>query len=229
MSTNAILSSYYTTKPDPQRNTYVRKDDLNKMANWYFSVASHRLNAVVFYDDLSPTFIEWYQRDHIQFEHRSLGKYSVNDERFLGYLDYVTAHPNLTRLFMTDLFDVQFLGDPFSVFDDEQYDLYIGSEDSLPGKWLAHKYKISYGRLYHADKPVLNAGIIGGNRQPILDLLSLMAHEFRRIDSCQNINMAVFNKCVYDLFAPKRILTGYPLHSRFGHYEKTGAFLIKHK
>jgi hypothetical protein len=130
---------------------------------------------------------------------------------------------------MTDLFDVDFLGDPFSLFDDEKFDLYVGTEDSLPGTWLKYKYMQSYGKLYYADKPVLNAGIIGGNRQPIVKLLSRMVDDFRQINSCKNVNMAVFNKCVYDLFDEKRILKGYPLHSRFKRYEKTGPFYIRHK
>jgi len=229
MKASSILTSYFTTKPDPQRNEYSSKDDFSKMINWYFSIVSNRLNAVVFYDDLSPTFIRKYERENILFEHYSIGKYSINDERFFCYLDYIISRPNLSRLFMTDLFDVDFLGDPFSLFDDEKFDLYIGTEDSLPGTWLKYKYMQSYGRLHYTDKPVLNAGIIGGNRQPIVKLLSRMVDDFRRINSCKNVNMAVFNKCVYDLFDEKRILKGYPLHSRFKRYEKTGPFYIRHK
>lgn len=44
-----------------------------------------------------------------------------------------------------------------------------------------------------------------------------------------NVNMAVYNKCVYDIFDKQRIMWGNPLNSRFKAYEASGDFAIRHK
>ena len=70
---------------------------------------------------------------------------SYNDERFYCFRDYLERDKNIKRLFHTDLFDVEFHGNPFKIFE-QGYDLYLGSE---PGsrhafRWFIRKAKKTY-------------------------------------------------------------------------------------
>jgi hypothetical protein len=73
----------------------------------------------------------------------------------------------------------------------------------------------------------LNCGAIGGARNNILRLLKAMLADFDRVSSSNCVDMAVFNKCVYDLFYG-RILHGKPVAGRFRGRDN-GVYCIKHK
>lgn len=127
------------------------------------------------HDQLSESFIEKWSRPEVHFEPFALKTpRSVIDERYLCYPQYLEANPDIERVFMLDLFDIEFFSKPFDLIDDEHYDC-------------------------------------GGNRKSVIKLLDTMNAVFDALTQwgeLANLNMAIVNKCLYDLFDPTRIMYG---------------------
>lgn len=260
-TTDIVFTTYFTGKPDPQtgakrkRNlikhlkTRIRSyiggaqrelpgvagpDEFERIRLWYESLQKVGCTAVIFHDELSPGFTEQWTCPAVGFERYALKTpRSVNDERYLCYLEYLQAHPEIQRIFMLDLFDIEFFSNPFDLFDDARYDIYCGGDAGEYNDKLNRKKMVAaFGEAHYEGQIKLNAGVCGGNRDVIMALLQRMQSEFDRLTAAgdrQNLNMAVFNKCVYDLHTPERIMYGYPLNSRFKRYERHGNFALRHK
>jgi len=232
-----ILSNYFTGKNDPQRGGVNQQepDRFENMKGWYESLLAHRLHGVIFHDQLSEAFIRGYTNEYVRFERYELQRaYSLNDDRFFCWQEWLLQHEEVESLFCTDLFDVDFLGNPFSLMDPLRYDLYCGDDNGeTMQEWVNDRMTWAYGRTFHAGKIKLVAGIIGGTRENMLRLFQAMTRDFEQAKQARrkgkNINMGVFNKCVHDLFDQDRILFGPPLNSRFRKYEAEGDFIIRHK
>jgi hypothetical protein len=187
------------------------------------------LNGIIFHDKLSDDFVNTYENENIRFIRYEVGSRSNNDERFICYYAYLLERKDVGKVLLTDLFDVEIKKNPFEIIDKKK-DFYLGSEEARNNKrWMKRIYRKAYGEIYYGSKKLLNAGIIGGRYENVIGLLGKMIKEFDKIDSEVNANMAVLNKCVYDLTSEERILTGRPLHSLYKKYEKNGDYYIKHK
>lgn len=260
-ASDVIFTTYFTGKPDPQsgakrkRNlfkhfkTWARSrrggaqrelpgiagpDEFERIELWYDSLQKVGCNAVIFHDELSKPFTEKWTRSAVKFEHYTLKTpRSVNDERYQCYLEYLEMHPEIERVFMLDLFDIEFFSNPFDLIDDDRYDICCGGDaGEYNDKMNRQKMVAAFGQAYYEDQIKLNAGICGGNREPVMALLRTMVAVFDDLTEqgeLANLNMAIFNKCVYDLHAADRILYGYPLNSRFKKYERSGDFALRHK
>ena len=224
------MTTYFCARPDPQRSQRrVARDSFGLMAGWRSDIQRLHLPAVVFHDALSCEFTDGLADHLLSFRRwpRRI-RASTNDDRFYCYREYLLAHREIERVFMTDLFDVRILRNPFELVSDS-HDLWVGSEPDLR-KCLVRRYQQAYGEAgaeFLRGQPVLNAGILGGSRCKVLCLLDLMIEAFSRIDRKLNANMAVFNMCIHQ--SGMRYFTGPPLHSVFKAYEKSGDFYIKHK
>lgn len=261
MGSDVVLTTYLIGKPDPQSRskrsgdilrrikTLVRSrrggaaaelpgppgaDEFDRMRIWYESLGRVGGSGVIFHDCLSPAFVDRWTAPHVRFEPYALKTpRSVNDERYLCYLEWIEAHPGAERIFLLDLFDVEFFRNPFALMDPARYDLYCGGN---PGEFNNEqnrdKMMLAFGRPHYEGEIKLHAGTCGGTRDAILRLLRRMVETFDELTArgrMGNLNMAVYNKCVYDLFDKRRILHGYPLNSRFKKYERSGDFAIRHK
>ena len=233
---DTIFSSYFVTKEDPQRHKVHAGHDFGKMKQWYNSVNELGLNGVIFQDHMVDSFIEEYWTENIKFAFTQLGSRSVNDESYYSYYDYLSNHPEIDRVFMTDLFDVRFFRDPFELFRDN-YQLYIGDEQGTIGEngWMQEKYRrmvectdlVEPETIY--SKPVLNSGIIGGKRDQVLLVIENMLCWFEELPDKLNMNMPVLNLVVRKHFDEEEIMHGFPLNSLYKEYEEEGDFYIKHK
>lgn len=231
-----ILTTYFTQKEDPQRiGVHHESDQFGKIQKWYESVTRLGMHAVIFHDGLSREFTEQYTNDNVQFVPYSLqtGR-SLNDERFYCYRDFLRAHPEVEQVFMTDLFDVDFLRNPFNLIDEGKYDFYAqeGMGGLLNGKkrYAANQMKCVYGRVFYPDRVSLNAGIIGGRRDKVLALLELMTTDLSGDEKGHNTHTGVFNRRIHDVCPDAtRICYGFPLHSEFKKYEEDQDFYIRHK
>lgn len=261
MNPDVIFTTYFTGKTDPQinskrkRNLFKRlkmwirskrggaeteipgvakKDEFERIRLWYESLISVGCHAVIFHDELSAEFTEQWSRPEVKFEQYDLQTArSLNDERYYCYIDYLKKHPEIQRVFMLDLFDIEFYRNPFDLIDPDHFDICCGGDaGEYNNKRNGEKMLQAYSQLHYEGKIKLNAGICGGDRDNVMRLLERMLEDFDSLTSrgvMTNLNMAVFNKCVYDLFDSDRILYGYPLNSRFKKYEKEGNFALRHK
>ncbi len=256
-----VLTTYFTGKADPQQRsrgkynvlkkakTWLKSqrggaaaekagvaaiDDFERIEIWYNSLLKVGCHGVIFYDQLSPAFVQQWTRPEITFVHYSLcTPRSLNDERYYCYRDYLLKHAEIQRIFMLDLFDVEFFANPFELIDDTRFDILCGGDPGEYNDKMNREKMISaFGEPHYEAQIKLHAGTCGGSRHSILKLLDALVIEFDRLTEAgnlDNLNMAVYNKCVYDLFPTERILYGNPLNSRFKGYEKSGNFAIRHK
>jgi len=261
VNSDIIFTTYFTGKPDPQASskrksnvikhlkTWLRStrggavaelpgiagpDEFERIEIWYNSLLKVGCHAVIFHDQLSEGFIQQWQRDEVRFEHYPLQTpRSVNDERYQCYYQYLQSHPEVKRVFMMDLFDIEFFRNPFQLFDNENIEVFCGGDaDQYNNKLNREKMVRAFGAPYYEDQVKLNAGILGGQRDTIMPLLETMIDVFNGLTDAgelANLNMAVFNKCVYDNHQANKIMTGYPLNSRFKKYERSGNFALRHK
>ena len=209
-------------------------DDFERIQIWYDSLLKVGCKGVIFHDCLSDWFIEKWARPEVEFVRYDLvTERSINDERYYCYLQYLQSNSRIKRAFLLDLFDVEFFRNPFDLIDDDVYDIYCGGD---PGeyndKMNREKMIATYGKPHYESEIKLHAGTCGGNRANLERLLLEMTDTFDSLTAkgtMDNVNMAVFNKCVYDKFSKDRIMWGNPLNSRFKAYEASGNFAIRHK
>jgi hypothetical protein len=211
---SVVVSTCFTSRLDPQRRIGHPADSFELMRVWYESIHRVGVRGLIFHDQLSDAFIATHRSELVDFaHHQPISRRSVNDERFICYLDWLYAHPEVDNVFMLDLYCG---GDP-GEFNDK----------FNRGRMIA-----AYGHPHHEHEIKLHAGTAGGRWAAVIRLLEYMREEFAKLDAAgnfENLNMPVFNKSVYDLFASDRILKGYPLNSRFKQFERSGDFAIRHK
>ena len=225
---DVILTSYFTTKADPQRHRKLRCNHFEYMMDWYWSVMDNDLQAIIFHDGMNEKFMQKIRTKQIQFVPVTLSSHSTNDERFFAYLTYLKQNPHLQRVFMTDISDVKFQHNPFELMDILGDYLYIGSDIDLFPKiasmgWLTKRMATCFGvgSLEHRVvdhikmlSHVYNAGVIGGSRHIVMEFLKKVTEILERTPSYSNCNMAVVN-FVAQYYFRERLFTGFPLTSRF--------------
>jgi hypothetical protein len=73
-----------TSKKDPQRAIYQPNDNYDYIKPWYETMIKQDMHGIIFYDKLSDEFITEHQTHKIIFKKCTIGKYSINDERFIN-------------------------------------------------------------------------------------------------------------------------------------------------
>lgn len=235
------MSTYFTSRPHPMYGFTVERDSRRYMADWYSSMQRLGLRGVVFHDGLSSDFVREMETPSIGFcevASESI-KYPLNDQRFIVYRQYLQSHPEVERVFLTDLSDVRVASDPFPQLSPHR--VYVGSQPGslMPRNGDGCKYVderlqaagAPYSRFIEqlaspsdSDRqqqpiPVLNAGILGGFREKVIEVLDFIVQYLESIDKRhENLNMGLFNYVLYSHFR-EQLVAGPPVHSIFGGYE----------
>lgn len=213
-----------------------KPDNFELISGWYNSVLSSGINqAVIFHDECSNEFIEKYTTNVIKFYRwDSHIRKSYNDDRFFAYLDFMKKNSEISEVIFTDLFDVQVIKNPFELMrNNNEYDLYSGSEILTNGssQWMIKKHKEANLPLpksnYILGKFLYNAGIIGGPRSVIMNLLEEMTNMISNLSNDLNINMPIYNLAIEKLNL--RVYSGHPLHNVFRSHINQGGCYILHK
>lgn len=229
---DTVITCYFTKKHDPLRKNHHPSDSDEILGPWSKSLKQNRIKGLVFCDSLSEEFKNRYRDEYLDFVDYELHTgWSINDERFLAYYNFLKEHDEYKRILFTDLFDVLFFKNPFKLIIKPDV-LYAGDNMSKPIKrnnFVSKKMNHAYGKVFYGNELTINAGVIGGYRNSMLKLLEKMVDDFYNINGNKNLNMAVFNKNGYELFGRNKIQIGPPLTSRLKRYEKRGNFAVKHK
>ena len=237
-----IFTTYFTSMVDPQRGRGRKPDQFQYMRNWYESVNLLGLRAVVFHDNLSPQFVHKLTNENVSFIRvSSLRNRSTNDARFYLYLSYLQTHPEVRRVFLTDISDVVFQRNPFELVDLLGDWLYIGTDinyfpdlDSMP--WMATrlikcfgKWSVKQGSVRRVLKmrTVFNAGVIGGQRAKMLAALQHITQTLDHTPHEHNCNMPAVNYAIH-LHFHDVVFTGFPLTSHFLQHQVSpkGVYII---
>jgi hypothetical protein len=228
---NVILSAYFNTRKDPQRDVFWKGNDYGKISGWYQSVKRFSLDAVIFHDHCSKAFIRKYSTDRITFQYYKPEENLLN-ARLRCFHAWLTEN-EVDKVFCLDISDIVLYHNPFNLIVEDK--IYCGSEEMKIAKsgYVVNDFKDSYGKIYYPDNKILNCGILGGYYDKVLFVLGKMVKEFDKFRTEKNIDMAVFNKVMYDNFRMDEIITGKPLHTEF-HKKETDTIArkqcsIKHK
>lgn len=244
-----VLTCYMTSKKDPQRSIYQPNDNYDYIKPWYETMIKQDLHGIIFYDKLSDEFVNEHQTHKIIFKKCTIGKYSINDERFIIYYQYLLKNP-YKYILMTDVSDVFINRNPFdlirnSINNDKIFVgtnvIGIGATKRTPQWFQRRNWKIEpfNNKLKDAkyddvgfqpsEIQIYSAGLLGGSYDKIIWFLIKMTEITLIVDSTKNNNMIIFNYIInrylleeYDIksFCSKYIFTGSPFNSSFGKYEK---------
>jgi len=204
-----LLTTYFSSKKDPQKKINAPSVDITYIKPWYDSVNKLELNGYILHDHLPGWFIDRYSTRHTKFISCKLGNYSLNDERFFLYLNLLLNYcPNVKRVFMTDGNDVFITKDPFPLVDlylDNK--LFVGRNNGnlLRQSYINREVRIPIFEKDYGEKlsrsfynqPIYNAGILGGNIQVVIPFLKELTSILGACDTNNNNNMVAFNYAIH--------------------------------
>jgi hypothetical protein len=235
---NLIVTSYWCGNFDVHHKKFAPKNDINYIKDWYQSVQSLKLNALIIHDGLSEEFIKRYQTDLIKFKYHNPDLWSINDERYRA-LEEILTGSNYDKVLQTDGCDVIINRDPFKFFTDPTL-LYLGTDRPhtpliKDNKWAMNKWeKLSIlldvteqDKLDFQDFNFVNNGVIGGSTDTVLSFVKKLNQLFYKLDSKSNNNMMAINYLLWKNNIPH--WRGQPLTSPFTKNSRSREYYIKHK
>ena len=173
--TGIVISIMLTTKPDPQRGEKISAHYADYLRPWWTTVNRVGLSGVVLHDGLPEVFTNSATTDHVHFCQVEPGEWPILHDRHRLCRDYL-LECEAPFVFVTDLSDVAFKHDPFSLIEQDQdnHRIFLGSEEKRIGesRCLRQEMTTQFGSVLHADRQVINPGIIGGKRTEVIELLN---------------------------------------------------------
>ena len=223
---NIVITSYFV-------NDVTKKDCDLLLYKWNNSRSNHNLNAIIFYDNLSQSFIDKYQNQTLMFmKYERKYNLSVNDERFICYYEYLLRNKHHKYIIFTDLFDCWFNKNPFDfIINNSDYDIFYSSEDKKikNSSYTMNKMISIYNKTYNKGHYLLNAGVWGGSYHNVILLLFNISLDLIHYNLPHNVGLGVFNKWAYNIMNDTNKYIGHPFNSKFKKYEEYGDFYIAHK
>lgn len=213
---DVVITSLLTSEPDPQRGNKMLADP-NVLQHWASSIAGAK--AVVLADELTaPPF------DALLFKVPSV-KMSPYFARWLHIYQHLRAHPEYRFVWCTDGTDVEMLREPWAEM--EVGKIYVGSEHkTYAEEWMKANH---HGKAYsdfleqHRDELLLNAGLLGGSREDVMEFAHrivrqhylIESHRFWKMESAPatQVDMGAFGMAAKSF--GDRIVTGPRIHTVF--------------
>tara|TARA_B100000674_G_scaffold454015_1_gene426659 strand:- start:417 stop:1313 length:897 start_codon:yes stop_codon:yes gene_type:complete len=212
-----VLTCYFNSKKDPQRNIKIDNDSYEYIKPWYETMKKQNLHGIIFYDNLSSNFISKYQTEKIIFIKSNIGKYSINDERYILWYKFILYNP-YNYILMTDVSDVFINRDPF-IFMKEVVNnnkLCIGTNVVGKGalkrtpewfdrrKWKIDKFNevlnnagLDVNGFLKNNFQIYNPGLLGGNRNICLNFLHKLNFIHLQCPEKYNFNMVTVNYLIH--------------------------------
>jgi len=223
---DVMLTSWFTGKPDPQRGQTEIKGTEVALATLLKTLQKREVH--IFTD--TPTRDEDLGDGH-HAHLVSLGADNVYFQRWISYWRWLRDHPEVRFVWCVDGTDVTLLGDPFAL---RPVTLYVGSEPaSISKPWLRQHHPSKWVTKLieqHSDGVLYNAGLVGGDRETVMEFLHEMIElwgtnqidQFHKKDESLGIgDMGAFNAILYRPEWRNRVVTGPAVHTVFKAYEQT--------
>ncbi|SMC45811.1 glycosyltransferase family 2 protein [Pedobacter africanus] len=217
-----VISTYFTGVVDPQRNAHY-VTDLDVLQPLIKSCVKNKCPIVVLNDCFKNT---------VSFV-KTKAQINPYFQRWFAIHDYLLEHPEIEQVFCVDATDVEMLKNPF--MEMHKGFLYVGDEigNTVNNLWLKkhHTHPIfneTYRQFYHA--PLLNAGIVGGFRDEVLDFCDKMMQMYAATEGkCQMTDMAALQHICYSWIGYEKIKHGPKINTRFKANERNNYSYFKHK
>lgn len=168
--TDVVITSYFTGQRDPERGE-TWSADYDKLDPLISSI-KRGVQLVIIHDCFSDEdaqdshFIK-----HIRVPPIAISPYFA---RWIYARQYIGRHPEIARVWCVDATDVVMINSPFEEMQPGL--LYTGDEPSiLASPWMLSKHPAEWLQSFmrsSAPEVLLNAGLLGGERQTVLRFLS---------------------------------------------------------
>lgn len=226
---NCIIGILLTSYRAEQVSSYHGEDIFKVIGAWYNSICNiPDLKAIVMLDVIPEGLVEQYTIPNIKFEQcYPNNELNAIDARWKIYKQYLEAHPEISAAFFTDIGDVVVLKNPFPHLSPGI--IYTGDEEHFDKKpvnlswdWMMHRWNlikddpdiISF-REKHGGNKVLNAGLVGGHREILLQVVSKMAAFLDKHNITDTtIDMLALNVVIYTEYADV-LVHGCPVNTVF--------------
>lgn len=236
---NEVLTCYFTGVPDPQGV----KREVTQVGQWEQLInplctsikenGPERYRGVTVFHD----FLPFNGRQHWKI------KASINPywQRWITYREYlIKSQDRLGFVWCVDATDVEMLRDPFPHMEHGM--LYVGDEPGNIGGnvWLTrhHKHPMLQAFFKNNFKPLLNAGLVGGDVETMIEFTGHMIDMYQRCEHDHQIkgwpnsgmtDMGALNYVVYTYFGG-RFSHGKHVNTVFKGYEAdNGMSYWRHK
>lgn len=213
---DVVIACYFANVLDVQRNTKWPAD-LKAIDKLKRSVEAHGIEFVLIHNCFNlPNRVEISTTPYF--------------ERWLKEWQYLRDRRDINNVFVVDATDVDMLRNPFPHIDDNR--LYVGDEpgETLGNRWMLTKHlEPSVNRYLRENKdlPLLNCGVVGGNRKLVMALCRDM-YLYHFNNPQDQTEMGIFNKLLYTEY---RDLIEYGRHvtTLFKKYERVSDAWFRHK
>lgn len=230
---NTIITTLFTGVTDTQRGT-TWKPDAALLQSWAHSISEvspDTRKVVLHNEELTFDAAEIVQVPcHIP----------IYFQRWLSIWQWLRDHPETRWVWCTDGTDVEMLKEPWEHMEDDV--LYVGSENQVVGcRWMVDNHKAAGLQEFFADnpaRPLLNAGLVGGSRETVMEFLHCMIREYfdhearlfheKDAESLGVGDMGVFNFVAWTRFAD-RLSFGPHVNTVFKADERNDHSWWKHK
>lgn len=213
---DVVITTLLTTQIDPQRGTKMAASS-DMLARWAASLQQCRRIALV--DELqdAPQDVELYRVPDV--------KMNVYFRRWLHIWQHLRDHPEYRFIWCTDGTDVEMMRAPWDEMEPGK--VYVGSEPkTYADAWAKEKHP---ERIYqdfldrHRNDVMLNAGLLGGQREDVMAFAHAIVRLFYRIESYRFWKMEKASAAVGDMIAfgivaktfGDRVITGPRVHTVF--------------
>ncbi len=231
-----VITTLLTTNPDPQRGVKWNPDPA-LLSPWLESMERGGWDGVVLADELEKLPRGYSTSKVVQVDSSTMNVYY---QRWVHIYQFLRENPGIRWVWCTDGTDVEVLRDPFANMTIGK--LYVGEENSSVGNtWMKEMHpspKLQQFIQTNRLKPLVNAGVVGGDRNTVMELAHRIitcyeAIETERFQKRTRIkqdvgDMATFNLVVYEYFA-SRVHHGPDITTQFKANQDNGQAKFKHK
>lgn len=213
---NTVITTLLTSQPDPQRSGKM-KPDREVLQPWASSISGAL--PVVLADELKepPCGADLHEVTAL-----SMSPYFA---RWLHIYQHLRAHPEYHLVWCTDGTDVEMLREPWAEMEPGK--IYVGSEHkTYADEWMKANH---HGKAYsefielHRDEPLLNAGLLGGSREDVMEFAHRIIRQHYLIESHRYWRMEHAPATLVDMGAfgiaaksfGDRVVTGPKVHTLF--------------
>nr|DAG79581.1 MAG TPA: putative glycosyltransferase [Caudoviricetes sp.] len=213
---DVVITCLLTNQPDPQRKVKMPADAA-LLHVWARSIRGAK--AVVLADELTTA------PEGVSLQSVPVLNMSPYFARWLHIYQHLRAHPEYRLVWCTDGTDVEMLREPWTEMEPGK--IYVGSEHkTYAEEWMKANH---HGKAYsefleqYRNDQLLNAGLLGGSREDVMDFAHriirqhylIESHRFWKMESAPEtlVDMGAFGMAAKSF--GDRIVTGPLVHTIF--------------
>jgi hypothetical protein len=216
---NAVITCLFTSIPNPMCpgcDNYPSDPEI--LREWVSSIAAGT-EACVVHDGWigwpeQVQLQQWKPGGELWQHHVAASDENLFFQRWRHIRDVISAEDDIDFWFVTDGSDVRMLNEPWAHLD-ESMDIYVGSEEEpVSNKWIvANHPSIRPLAKRSPNRPLMNAGLLGGHRLAVLTFIDLL---IARFPECEGdlTDMGAFNLVLAEDWSWQAV-TGEPVHTPF--------------